>query len=75
MKTFAAVVLVAILLVWSKQSAGQGMFEANARADDAKCRQLGFKRGTEGYSNCRIRLQSERSMREPADELMPVMRR
>ena len=74
MKTFA-IALVAILLVCSKPSPAQARFEASTRTDDAKCRQLGYKRGTEGYSNCRIRLQSERSMREPADEPMPVMRR
>jgi hypothetical protein len=31
--------------------------------DDAKCRQLGFKPGTEGYGNCRLQLEQIRATR------------
>jgi hypothetical protein len=43
--------------------------EARARqaeADDAKCKNLGFKPGTDGYGNCRLQLEQIRATQNAA---------
>ena len=35
--------------------------KAREAADDAKCREFGFKPGTDGYANCRLQLDTARS--------------
>lgn len=35
--------------------------KAEQAADDAKCRDFGFERGTDGYSYCRLRLEEIRA--------------
>jgi hypothetical protein len=37
-------------------------------ADDAKCRDLGFKRQTEAYGNCRLKLEEIRAIKESGDK-------
>lgn len=41
-------------------------YKARQAADDAKCRELGFKPGTEGYGNCRLKLEEIRTIRNAA---------
>ncbi len=37
--------------------------EARNRADDTKCREYGFKPGTEPYGNCRVQMEQIRATR------------
>ena len=39
---------------------------ARAAADNAKCRELGFKPGTEAYGNCRLQLEQIRATKQAA---------
>ena len=41
----------------ARQEAKQASAAAQRVADDARCRQLGFKPGTDGYGNCRLQLE------------------
>jgi hypothetical protein len=36
-------------------------------ADDTKCRDLGFKPQTEGYGNCRLKLEEIRAIKESGE--------
>ena len=40
--------------------------EARRTVDDAKCREYGFKPGTEAYGNCRLQLEQIRATRDNA---------
>jgi len=40
--------------------------EARKAADDARCREFGFKLGTVGYGDCRLQLEQIRAMKSVA---------
>jgi hypothetical protein len=39
-------------------------YRARRAADEAKCRDLGFKPGTEAFSNCRLQLEQIRAIKQ-----------
>lgn len=52
--------------IGKEQAARQ--FAAQKAADDTKCRELGFKPGTEGYGNCRLKLEQIRATERAESE-------
>jgi hypothetical protein len=55
-------------------SAPGATYRARQAADDAKCQRLGFKPGTEGYGNCRLKLDQIRATHEAADTVAAAQR-
>jgi hypothetical protein len=41
-------------------------YRARRAADEAKCRDLGFKPGTDAFSNCRLQLEQIRAIKQTA---------
>lgn len=65
------VILASILLLAGCVSAEQqARYDAaQMQADTAECQRLGFKAGTEGMSNCILKLREIRVQEENTDEL------
>jgi hypothetical protein len=62
------IVLDGSLVGLIKETASPGStYKARQAAADAKCRELGFKPGTEAYGNCRLQLEQIRATRQSAD--------
>jgi hypothetical protein len=43
---------------------------AQRAADDAKCRELGFKPGTDAFGNCRLKLEQIRASDQPVQVIV-----
>jgi hypothetical protein len=55
----------------STYKARQAAEDTRQAADDAKCREYGFKPGTEGYGNCRLQLDQIRATKQAAAVARP----
>lgn len=73
---FSVVLIVLALAACGGTTTGalSNMFETKevraarlAQEDDAKCKSLGFKPGTEPYGNCRLQLEQIRATKAAAD--------
>lgn len=49
-----------------REAAYRDREKARQAADEAKCRELGFKAGTEAYGNCRLQLEQIRATKAAA---------
>lgn len=47
-------------------SAPGSTYKLRQRVDDEKCREFGFKPGTEGYGNCRLQIEQIRATQQAA---------
>ncbi len=56
-------------------SAPGSTYKAIHAADDAKCRNLGFKLGTEAYGNCRLQIEQIRATQDAAQAQQIAARR
>ncbi len=57
-----------------KLTGGPEQRAARAAADEVKCRELGFKPGTDGYGNCRLKLDEIRAIKNAADQNAAAVR-
>ncbi len=63
-----ALVLTALVALAGCATWGEARRAAADAKADAKCRELGFKPGTEGYGNCRLQLEQIRATNRAASE-------